>query len=218
MTLNLSGLTCLTGMLETPEASGTFQPMGSMLLAQGESIFQNPLFLGPAAIFLFMVVLLVSLSPVLETLVSGYMSAADVQLHSLIRMHFTKVNPNVVVQAKVMSAQAELDTNRNTGISTRRLEAHYLAGGNVMNVINAIIAAHRAEIPLDFDQAAAIDLAGRDVLDAVQTSVYPKVIDCPDLNRSGKSTLSAITKNGIELRVRARVTVRTNISTHWWCD
>lgn len=142
----------------------------------------------------------------------AYMSVADVSLVSLIRMHFTRVNPNVVVQAKVMSAQAGLNINRDIGISTRRLEAHYLAGGNVMNVIHAIIAAHRAEIPLDFDQAAAIDLAGRDVLDAVQTSVYPKVIDCPDPSRSGKTTLSAISKNGIELRVRARVTVRTNIS------
>ena len=142
----------------------------------------------------------------------AYMSLADISLISLVRMHFTKVNPNVVVQAKVMSVQAGLDIGRENGISTRRLEAHYLAGGNVMNVIHAIIAAHRAEIPLDFDQAAAIDLAGRDVLDAVQTSVYPKVIDCPDTARSGKSTLSAITKNGIELRVRTRVTVRTNIS------
>ena len=142
----------------------------------------------------------------------AYMSVADVTLVSLIRMHFTKVNPVVVVQAKVMSVQAGLDINRQTGISTRRLEAHFLAGGKVINVIHAIIAAHRAEIPLDFDQAAAIDLAGRDVLDAVQTSVYPKVIDCPDPSRSGKTTLSAITRNGIELRVRARVTVRTNLS------
>jgi uncharacterized protein YqfA (UPF0365 family) len=142
----------------------------------------------------------------------AYMSLADVTLVSLIRMHFTKVNPTVAVQAKVMSAQSGMDINRETGISTRRLEAHFLAGGNVMNVIHAIIAAHRAEIPLDFDQAAAIDLAGRDVLDAVQTSVYPKVIDCPDPARSGKTTLSAITKNGIELRVRARVTVRTNLA------
>ena len=141
----------------------------------------------------------------------AYMSVADVRLMSLIRMHFTKVNPNVIVQAKVMAAQAGLNIDRRDGISTRRLEAHYLAGGNVMNIIHAIIAAHRAEIPLDFDQAAAIDLAGRDVLDAVQTSVYPKVIDCPDAQRSGKTTLSAITKNGIELRVRARVTVRTNL-------
>ncbi|MCD0463247.1 flotillin-like protein FloA [Roseiconus lacunae] len=143
--------------------------------------------------------------------IQAYMSVADVSAPSLIRMHFTKVNPNVIVQAKVMSAQAGLDIGRKSGISTRRLEAHYLAGGNIMNVIHAIIAAARAEIPLDFDQAAAIDLAGRDVLDAVQTSVYPKVIDCPDPSRSGKTTLSAITKNGIELRVRARVTVRTNL-------
>jgi uncharacterized protein YqfA (UPF0365 family) len=142
----------------------------------------------------------------------AYMSVADVSLMSLIRMHFTKVNPHMIVQAKVMSAQSGMNINRRDGISTRRLEAHYLAGGDVMKVIHAIIAAHRAEINLDFDQACAIDLAGRDVLDAVQTSVYPKVIDCPDPKRSGKTTLSAITKNGIELKVRARVTVRTNIN------
>jgi uncharacterized protein YqfA (UPF0365 family) len=80
-----------------------------------------------------------------------------------------------------------------------------------MGVIHAIIAAHRAGIDLDFDRAAAIDLAGRDVVDAVRTSVHPKVIDCPDPSRSGQSTLSAISKNGVELRVRARVTVRTNL-------
>jgi uncharacterized protein YqfA (UPF0365 family) len=110
-----------------------------------------------------------------------------------------------------MCAQAGLNINRRDGISTSRLEAHYLAGGNVRNVIHAIIAAHRANIDLDFDRAAAIDLAGRDVLDAVRTSVYPKVIDCPDPQRSGKKTLSAIAKDGVELRVRARVTVRTNL-------
>nr|WP_164100489.1 flotillin-like protein FloA [Candidatus Laterigemmans baculatus] len=141
----------------------------------------------------------------------AYMSRADLSLASLIRMHFTKVNPRLIVQGKIMAAQAGMDINRRTGISTRRMEAHYLAGGNVLHVIKAIIAAQRANIPLDFDQASAIDLAGRDVLDAVQTSVYPKVIDCPDPRRSGKTTLSAITKNGIELRVRARVTVRTNL-------
>ncbi len=140
------------------------------------------------------------------------MSHADISLLSLIRMHFTRINPEVIVQAKVMAAQAGLSIHRTTGINTRRLESHYLANGHVKNVIHAIIAAQRAQIPLDFDQAAAIDLAGRDVLDAVQTSVYPKVIDCPDPKRSGKTTLSAITRNGIELRVRARVTVRTNLS------
>ena len=78
-------------------------------------------------------------------------------------------------------------------------------------VINAIIAAQRADIDLDFDRAAAIDLAGRDVLDAVRTSVYPKVIDCPDPDKSAKTTLSAVAKDGVELRIRARVTVRTNL-------
>ena len=80
-----------------------------------------------------------------------------------------------------------------------------------MGVIHAIVAAQRAGIDLDFDRAAAIDLAGRDVLDAVRTSVHPKVIDCPDPERSGKTTLSAISKNGVELKIRARVTVRTNL-------
>lgn len=141
----------------------------------------------------------------------AFMSDADVSFSSLIGMGFRQVNPHIIVQAKIMVAQAGLDINRRTGISTGRLEAHYLAGGNVMNVTHAIIAAHRADINLDFDRAAAIDLAGRDVMDAVRTSVHPKVIDCPDPRRSGKTTLSAIAKNGVELRIRARVTVRTNL-------
>ncbi len=141
----------------------------------------------------------------------AFMSDADVGFTSLVGMGFRQVNPRIIVQAKIMAAQAGLDINRRTGISTARLEAHYLAGGNVMNVIHAIIAAHRANIDLDFDRAAAIDLAGRDVMDAVRTSVHPKVIDCPDPRRSGKTTLSAIAKNGVELRIRARVTVRTNL-------
>lgn len=141
----------------------------------------------------------------------AYTSRADISLVSLIRMGFCQIQSPVIVKAKVMAVQAKLDINRQSGISTKRLEAHYLAGGDVMKVINAIIAANRAGIDLDFDRAAAIDLAGRDVLDAVKTSVYPKVIDCPDPQRSGKATLSAIAKDGVELRIRARVTVRTNL-------
>ena len=110
-----------------------------------------------------------------------------------------------------MAMQAGVGTDPDTGITTRRLEAHYLAGGDVPRVINAIIAAHRADIDLDFDRAAAIDLAGRDVLDAVRTSVHPKVIDCPDPEKSGRTTLSAVARNGVELKIRARVTVRTNL-------
>lgn len=137
-------------------------------------------------------------------------SGADVSMGSLVGMYFRQVRSQVIVNAKIMAAQAGLDINRRTGISTQRLEAHYLAEGNVMNVINAIIAAQRAGIDLDFDRAAAIDLAGRDVLEAVKTSVHPRVIDCPD-QRHGSSFLSAIAMNGIELKVKARVTVRTNL-------
>ncbi len=141
----------------------------------------------------------------------AFMSGADITLASLVGMGLRGVNPRMIVNAKVMAAQSGMGIDRRSGISTSRLEAHFLAGGNVMGVIHAIIAAQRAGIPLDFDKAAAIDLAGRDVLDAVRTSVHPKVIDCPDPKRSGKATLSAIAKNGVELRVRARVTVRTNL-------
>ena len=141
----------------------------------------------------------------------AYMSSANVSLLSLIGMSFRRVNARTIVQGKIMAVQAGIAQDSHTGVTTRRLEAHYLAGGSVPNVIKAIIAAHRADIDLDFDRAAAIDLAGRDVLDAVQTSVYPKVIDCPDPKRSQRTTLSAIAKNGVELKVRARVTVRTNI-------
>ena len=141
----------------------------------------------------------------------AYMSGADVSLMSLIGMSFRQVKPRLIVTAKIMGRQAGLNIDRQQGMSTARLEAHFLAGGDVMHVLRAIIAAHRAGIDLDFDRAAAVDLAGRDVLDAVRTSVSPKVIDCPEPQRSGKTTLSAVAKNGVELRVRARVTVRTNL-------
>ena len=142
----------------------------------------------------------------------AYMSSANVSIWSLIGMSLRQVNARIIVQGKIMAMQAGIGRERETGLTTRRLEAHYLAGGNVPNVIRAIIAAHRADLNLDFDRAAAIDLAGRDVLEAVQTSVYPKVIDCPDPAKSHKNTLSAIAKNGVELKVRARVTVRTNLA------
>lgn len=186
------------------------------LLAQGEEEgnlgFMLLLGLGCAGLAaLFLLVALIAFAMYGKLWFQAYMSSADVSMMSLIGMGFRQVNSRVIVHAKIMAAQAGLDINRRTGISTQRLEAHYLAGGNVMNVIHAIIAAHRAGIDLDFDRAAAIDLAGRDVLDAVRTSVHPKVIDCPDPRRSTSDVLSAIAKNGVELRVKARVTVRTNI-------
>ncbi|MEX0820015.1 MAG: flotillin-like protein FloA [Pirellulaceae bacterium] len=169
------------------------------------------LFGGAIFAFIFIVVFGIAAMVYGNIWVQAYMSSADVSLLSLIGMGFRQVNPRVIVAAKIMAAQAGLDISRRHGISTARVEAHFLAGGNVMNVINAIIAAHRAGIDLDFDRAAAIDLAGRDVLDAVRTSVSPRVIDCPDPRRSGKAVLSAIAKDGVELRIRARVTVRTNL-------
>jgi uncharacterized protein YqfA (UPF0365 family) len=125
-------------------------------------------------------------------------------------MSFKKVNPTVIVRSKIMAVQAGLGDS--TGITRKALEAHYLAGGRVPLVVQALIAAHKAGIrELDFKRAAAIDLAGRDVREAVQTSVYPKVIDCPGRN-SGRESLDAVAKNGIQLKVKARVTVRTNLN------
>jgi uncharacterized protein YqfA (UPF0365 family) len=143
--------------------------------------------------------------------IQAYMTGADVRLVSLIGMSLRRVDPGMIIRAKIMGKQAGLNIDRDHGMTTELLEAHALAGGNVPNVLRAIIAADRAGITLGFGQAAAMDLAGRDVLDAVRTSVLPKVIDCPNPKFSDREMLSAMAKNGIELLVRARVTVRTNL-------
>jgi len=135
----------------------------------------------------------------------AFMARASVTFWSLIGMKLRKVDSRQIVQSKIMAVQAGLDE-----VTTEMLESHYLAGGRVPNVVRAMIAAHRAQIPLDWSKAAAIDLAGRDVLDAVQTSVNPKVIDVPNA-AAGRQTIDAVAKDGIQLRVKARVTVRTNI-------
>lgn len=131
-----------------------------------------------------------------------------ISLADLVMMSLRNVNPTVIVRSLIMAVQAGV--LRKYPITRRQMEAHYLARGNVPNVTRAMIAAYRANIPLDWETAAAIDLAGRDVLDAVRTSVYPKVIDCPD-SRKNTGTLDAVAGDGIQLRARARVTVRTNI-------
>lgn len=135
-------------------------------------------------------------------------TGAGIGLLNLFVMKIRKVNPTIVTRSKIMAVQAGL--THVYSISTRDLEAHYLAGGNVPNVIRALIAAHKASIDLDWITAAAIDLAGRDILEAVRTSVYPKVIDCPD-PKKGVGSLDAMAGDGIQLKARARVTVRTNI-------
>jgi len=137
-------------------------------------------------------------------------TGAKVGIFDLIRMTFRKVNPAVIVRSKIMAVKAGF-LEEEEGFSTKALEAHYLSGGNVPLVIRSMIAARKAKIiDLDFKRATAIDLAGRNILEAVQTSVYPRVIDCPSKN-SKRATLDAIAKNGIQLKVRARVTVRANL-------
>ena len=143
--------------------------------------------------------------------IQAYMSGADVSMKSLIVMSLLKIDHRMLVTAKIMVRQAGLPIDRESGISTARLQAHALAGGDVMNMVKALIVAHRADLDLNFDDASAIDLAGRDVLRAVQTSVSPRVIHCPAKDEGGKNTLSAVAKNGVELLVGARVTVRTNL-------
>ncbi len=132
------------------------------------------------------------------------LSDAHVSFASLIGMSLRNVSPGVIVNTRIMAIKAGLPANTND------LEAHYLAHGNVVRVVQALIAANKANIPLTFERAAAIDLAGRDVLEAVQTSVNPKVIDAPD-PRKGKETVDAVAMDGIQLKAKARVTVRANL-------
>lgn len=131
-------------------------------------------------------------------------SGAPVGLLKLIGMWIRKVKPSKIVDSRIMLTKAGLP------IETDLLETHYLAGGDVIKVGKALIAANKANIPLDFQKAAAIDLAGRDVLDAVRTSVNPRVIDCPNPEK-GRTTIDAVAKDGIQLKAKARVTVRANI-------
>jgi len=129
--------------------------------------------------------------------VSSLAANVKVSIFNLIGMRLRRVVPSRIVIPLIKSTKAGM------GLNVNQLEAHYLAGGNVDNVVNALIAAHRADIDLQFEKAAAIDLAGRDVLEAVKMSVNPKVIETPNV--------SAVAKNGIELLVKARVTVRANL-------
>ena len=132
--------------------------------------------------------------------VQSYASSAGIGLFDMVAMSFKKVNPTVIVRSKIMAVQAGLGDS--SGVTGQALEAHYLAGGRVPLVVQALIAANKAKITeLDFKRAAAIDLAGRNVREAVQTSVYPKVIDCPGKN-SGRTSLDAVAKNGIQLKVK----------------
>lgn len=140
--------------------------------------------------------------------IQSVLTGAGITFFDLLGMTFRKVKPSVIVPSKIMATQAGID---DPELTTKALEAHYLAGGNVPMVIRSLIAARKAKtIALSFREATAIDLAGRNVLEAVQTSVYPRVIDCP-AKGSARVSLDAVAKDGIQLKVKARVTVRSNL-------
>ena len=155
---------------------------------------QGPIIL--IAVIVVLVILFFRFVPV-ALWISALAAGVHVGIWTLVGMRLRRVPPDKIVLPLIKANKAGLKVNSD------QLEAHYLAGGNVDRVIDALIAAHRAAINLNFERACAIDLAGRDVLEAVQMSVNPKVIETP--------VVGAVAKNGIELRVKARVTVRANI-------
>ncbi|MDY7011563.1 MAG: flotillin-like FloA family protein, partial [Planctomycetota bacterium] len=150
------------------------------------------------------IVFLALFAPAFGLWIQALAARAGVGIFELIGMRLRRVSPSVIVLSRIQAIRAGLD------ISTMELESHYLAGGKPVNVVRALIAANRANISLSWQLATAIDLAGRDILDAVQTSVNPKVIDCPN-PASGKITIDAVAKDGIQVKAKARVTVRANI-------
>ncbi len=158
-----------------------------------------------AVVALFLLVMLFVLGQFINLYIQALLSGAKVGIIDLIGMRFRKVDARTIVISRIRAVKADIP------ISTNQLEQHYLAGGRVPNVVSALIAAQKAKIELDYDTACAIDLAGRDILDAVNTSVNPKVIDCPN-PQFGRPTIDAVAKDGIQLKARARVTVRTNLA------
>ena len=143
-----------------------------------------------------------------RTWIQAKTAGAPVSFPNLVAMWIRTVPPKLIVEARITALKAGLDC------STNKLEGHYLAGGKVGDVVLSLVAADKAGITLDFERACAIDLAvkgtGKTVLEAVRTSINPKVIDCPN-PESGKDKIEAVARDGISLRVRARVTVRTNL-------
>ncbi|MFC1584169.1 flotillin-like protein FloA [Fibrobacterota bacterium] len=156
----------------------------------------------PTGIFLiilgiFALLILLVIASFFNLWLQALFSKADISLFQLVGMRLRKVPPRIIVEGKIMGVKAGIE------LETSPLEAHYMAGGNVARVIQALVAADKANIPLNFQRAAAIDLAGRNVLEAVQMSVNPKVIETPKI--------VAMAKDGIQLKAIARVTVRANL-------
>ena len=181
--------------------------MISNILATPEPVGLSPIAWVVLAVGVLIGILLLSLIwQIFGLWVQALFAHARVTIAELIGMKLRKVDRRMIVLSKIQAVRAGLN------LTTSDLETHYLAGGRVWNVVKALIAADRANIDLTWKTATAIDLAGRDILDAVQTSVNPKVIDCPN-PASGKTTIDGVAKDGIQVKAKARVTVRTNIHT-----
>jgi len=160
----------------------------------------------PYAIIVVVVVLFLVLAwavPV-RLWIAALAARVPVSMFALIGMRLRRVNPRAIVEPLIMAHKAGLQ------LTTSQLESHYLANGHVDLVVLALISADKAKIPLTWERATAIDLAGRNVFEAVRLSVEPRVIDCPDATK-GPSTIAAVAKDGIQLKAKARVTVRANL-------
>ena len=182
--------------------SGVTPPTAPLLAQTGGGI-------GAVVVIVVLVLVLLALGfffvRFLGLYVQALSSGAKVSFAALVGMWLRKVNPRVIVLSRIQAKKAGLD------VSTNELETHYLSRGSVPRVVNALIAANRANIDLNWNTACAIDLAGRDILEAVSTSVNPKVIDCPSVNASGMDKLDAVAQDGVRLLCKARVTVRANL-------
>src|SRR5437660_11887457 len=160
--------------------------------------------IGGAVALLLGIFMLIVFFSFVRLWIQSLLTGARIGILDLIGMKLRNVDYPMIVRQKIALVQAGVKVN------TEDLEAHYLARGNVPKTATAVIAAHKAGMDLKWSTAAAIDLAGRDCLDAVKTSVNPKVIDCPDPAK-GRQFLDAVCRNGIQLRAKARVTVRTKL-------
>jgi len=170
------------------------------IMAQAIDIGSMPVYF--ILLFLFSIVFIAITAKYIGLWFQAIVSGTPISLINIIGMSMRKIPPRLIVMARITAFKAGLKN-----ITVNDLETHYMAGGHVNDIVRAMIAAEKANIPLSWREATAIDLAGRDLFEAVKTSVNPKVIDCPDKGHY----ILAVAKNGIELKVRARVTVRTNI-------
>src|SRR5205085_5047611 len=188
-------------------------PMLASILAQfqkaapandGPWYTSAPALIAGGVLVLFGFILMIIFFGFIRLWIQSLLTGARIGILDLVGMKLRNVDYPMIVRQKIAMVQAGVKVN------TEDLEAHYLARGNVPKTATAVIAAHKAGMELKWSTAAAIDLAGRDILDAVKTSVNPKVIDCPDPSK-GRQFLDAVCRNGIQLRAKARVTVRTKL-------